>query len=341
MDVQPHSIGDERRADVDDDIAAFERGEAIVAAYEDAKVRAIRAIMDREELLLSHAYAQRREAINEEIAALRAVEDQRRLAAAANVLTYAASFPHRIGAIGVDPPSVWERIRTFNVAAKLYRAAARATYRLDAITASLREKRDRLDAIERETRKAVGLREEALHRRLRTPTGLRELHAHPLVAGPYAQAQAVFAERAARDAIMRRGYAFARVPLIGAAIARVERYGPLEYYVLRDLTRREYVLAADPRLEPLRDLVFDVTHGPNGYDAVVRVAANGTPMRTRAHLDACYPSASAVALDAEHRASLRTGRPTRGAPPRDDAEAELVAMLAMLADAVVAQLADA
>jgi hypothetical protein len=348
-------VNSEHRDETTDDIAAAKRDEAILAAYEDAKLRHVRSILDIDELKLRHTYAQRREAINEEIAALRAVANDRRDAAAKAVLAYATCVPHRVRRAGIEPPSLWERLRSLGGVGALYREAARATRDLDEVNGLVRDRRDRLDGIERETRRSIELREEAVRKKLQTPEGQAAVHADPAVQAAYEKAKAVLAERAAYDErvrsggvepeeardreFARRGYAPARVPLIGAAIARVERYGPLEYYILRDLAKREYALAGDPRLEPLRELVFDVTQGADGYDAVVRYVTPDSPMSVLDHLNVTFGAAEAGELYAEHRAALRAERPAAArTEPRDDDEAALVAILVLLAEAAATRL---
>jgi hypothetical protein len=107
--------------------------------------------------------------------------------------------------------------------------------------------------------------------------------------------------------------------------------------VLRDLQQREFLLSGDPALEPLRDVVFDVTRSSSGYEASLRHNEEGVPMRTLDHLKLCYSSSDAVEYYKQHRAALRTDRIGAKTAPHDPAEAEMVAMLAMLAKAVASR----
>jgi hypothetical protein len=120
-------------------------------------------------------------------------------------------------------------------------------------------------------------------------------------------------------------------------ISRIARYGALEYYVLRDLSNREYMLSCDPALEPLRDVVFDISRSNAGYEAALRNMQDGAPMRVLDHLKAGFSSNDATDLYARHRAALRTDRATQKTAPRDEGEAEMIAMLGLLAKAVVAR----
>jgi hypothetical protein len=329
----------------------FERDEAAIGAYESAKLRYIRAITQDAETKLREAFGKRREAINDEISALRELSKTRSDAAERAAARYAVRLPHRVRKSGVRPPSFWERLMSFNSIDVLYRTAQRTAEELDDVNDLLRKRRDRLDAMERETRRSIYLREVAVRKKLQTPEGLAALHADPMVKAAFAKMQGVMNERAkydervkrgevapqeARDREMaQRGMKFAVVPLEGVMISRIARYGALEYYVLRDLSNREYLLSCDPALEPLRDVVFDISRSSAGYEASLRHTQDGAPMRVLDHLKAGFSSNDATDLYARHRAALRTDRATQTTPPRDEGEAEMLAMLALLAKAVV------
>ena len=60
-------------------------------------------------------------------------------------------------------------------------------------------------------------------------------------------------------------------------------------------------------------------------------------MRVLDHLKAGFSSNDATDLYARHRAALRTDRATLKTAPRDESEAEMIAMLGLLAKAVVAR----
>src|SRR5207248_2890164 len=90
----------------------------------------------------------------------------------------------------------------------------------------------------------------------------------------------------------------------------------------------------DPALEPLRDVIFDVTRSSSGYEASLRHTEDGIPMRPLDHLKLSYSSSDASEYYKQHRAALRTDKISEKTPPRDDGEAELIAMLSMLAKAV-------
>jgi hypothetical protein len=328
----------------------FERDDGAISAYESAKLSYIRGITQDAEQKLREAFGKRREEVNDEIANLRELAKSRQDAATAAAQKYAQKLPHRVRKSGIRPPSIWERLITFNRVDSWYRKAAQAAEELDEVNELLRKRRDRLDAMERETRRSIYLREEAVRKKLQTPEGLAALHADPMVKAAFAKMQGVMNERAKYDERVKRGdvppeeardremaqrsMRFAALPLEGMMISRIARFGSLEYYVLRDLHNRECLLSCDPALEALRDVVFDVTRSGGHYEAGLRHTADGAPMRVLDHLQACFSSSDASDLYSRHRAALRTDRATRITPPRDESEAEMIAMLRLLAEAV-------
>jgi hypothetical protein len=324
--------------------------DAVVAAYEGAKLRFIRRLVEDAEDKIHETYVARRDALAAEVETLRALSKTHEDAAKIVVARYATRMPHRVSRSGVHPPSLWERIVTFNAVGAVYRAAADGVARLAESNEALRKRRAGLDALEREARRAVYLREEQARKKLQTPEGLAALHADPQVQAAFLKAQAVMDRREAyqlrvergevppeeaRDRDMAaRGQRFACAPMHGTIVTRVVRFGTLHYYVLRDLSNAEFLLACDPALEPLRDLVFDVTQGERGLDAELRYAADGTPIRVLDHLKATRTADDATDAYARHRESLRTERPSGITPAHDEAEAAVVAVLRLLAEAV-------
>jgi hypothetical protein len=323
-------------------IGDFEGDEAAIAAYEGAKLVYVRSVTRDAEFKLRAAFLRRRDALLSEMRDLRDLVKVRVDEANVATAAYALELPHRVRKTGVRPPSVWERMRSLNRVEGSYRKAARAASELDGANDMLRKRRARLAAIEGETRRSISQREESVRKRLQTPEGFALLHDDPLVRRAVSKlrrhderAPDHIAPEDARDREMsQRGQQFAVVPLHAVMIARIARYGPLEYFVLRDLTKREYLLSCDPALEPLRDYVFDLTHSAAGYEAALRHSTTELPMRILDHLKACFPANEAIDLYARHREQLRTDRVTRVTPPRDETEAEMIAMLRLLAQAV-------
>ncbi len=333
-----------------DFLTDFDRDEAIIADYEKAKQLYIRTLTEESEIKLRYGVAQQREAINIEIATLRNRAKEKLHEASAATAAYAVRLPHRVAKTGVTPPSLWERLVTMNQIDRFYRAAADAARDLEALNAAMRTDRERLDAMEREVRRSIYLREEAARKHLETPEGVAAFHAHAMNQRAFDDMQRVLRDRAAYDERVARGEVppaeardremsqrrqrFARVPMLGVMIVRIVRYADLEYYVLRDLEQYEYLIACSPALEPLRDLVFDVTETPGGIEAALRYTTAEVPMRALDHLRATLSAADAAEAYARHRTALRTDRPLALTSPSDPGEIAVSISLTMLANAV-------
>ncbi len=298
----------------------FERDEATISAYESAKLRYIRAITQDAEAKLREAFGKRREAINDEIANLRGLAKSRSEAADRAAQKYAAKLPHRVRKTGVPGSIV------------LGTADGRSTPSTNIIGPRKRRpkssKRSTSAAQAPRPARCNGARDAPFDlsapkkrfvRSLQTPEGLAALHADPMVKAAFSKMQGVMNERAkydervkrgevppeeARDREMaQRGTEIATVPLEGVRFRGSRGYATVEYYVLRDLSNHEYLLSCDPALEPLRDVVFDISRSAAGYEASLRHTPDGSPMRVLDHLK---------------RVSRATMRPisTRGTGPR-------------------------
>lgn len=330
----------------------FERDEQIVQAYEAAKARYVRQITASSEAKLREAYGKRREKLLEEIADLRDVLRQRTNEATVAAKRYGNVVPNRVQR-GIRPPSLWERLRTFNAVSKLYKAAAKASSDVDDVNNLLRKQRNKMDTIERDMKRSIYLREESVRKKLTTPEGIAALHGDPVVRGAYNRLQVVLAERAKFEervkngevpqaeilsrVMQQRGFKPAAAPIAGAMIAQLVRIGKVEYYVLRDLGRIEYLLTASPSIEPLRDVVFDLNRTREGIAASIRNGASGTPMRVLDHLKECFPDGdTAGEMFRRHRQALRKESP-KGEQVPNAGEAEVIAALATLANAVKAR----
>jgi hypothetical protein len=123
------------------------------------------------------------------------------------------------------------------------------------------------------------------------------------------------------------------VPFAGLAIVRVARYGTLAYFILRDLERKLYHLAYDPRLEPLIENVIDVYRLADSFEAKLSRGANGLPMAVADHFAANFKDEEVARSEYRRtRTALRTPRTDVPATPIvDAAEQQLVELLATFA----------
>ena len=125
------------------------------------------------------------------------------------------------------------------------------------------------------------------------------------------------------------------LPIMGAIIAKVARFGNLSYFQLRDLEQKESLLSYDPRLDPLRNCVFDVYSVAGSVAAKLKRNDNGTAFRVADHFKACWRNQDkAEELYGQHRAALREDRGLQPMEPRNESEAEIIERLANLSQMV-------
>jgi hypothetical protein len=125
------------------------------------------------------------------------------------------------------------------------------------------------------------------------------------------------------------------LPIMGAIIAKVARFGGLAYFQLRDLEKKESLLSYDPRLDALRNSVFDVYSVAGTVAAKLKRNDNGTAFRVADHFKACWRNQDkAEELYGSHRSALREDRGLSPMEPRNESEAEIIERLANLSSLV-------
>ncbi len=101
------------------------------------------------------------------------------------------------------------------------------------------------------------------------------------------------------------------VPFAGMTIIRVARYGSLSYFILRDLERKLYHLAYDPRLEPLIENVIDVYRLADSFEANLSRGPDGRPLAVADHYAANFKDEEVA------RSEYRRARTALRAPRTD------------------------
>jgi hypothetical protein len=330
------------------EIPDFEKDEREVAAYEDAERRHIRQAISNGETAIHASFKAKREQLTRELKASRSFEEERRASAMHTTRQYANAFPHHVDKRGVNPPGFWENLFSFGRAGRLYREASIATEALEQLRTGMRKREEQLGALESQMSRALYLKEESIKKAMETDAGRAEFHARPEIAGLYKRVEKIKKERETYAKRLERGevsseeqrdraisehkLTLAALPLMGAIIAKVARFGELSYFQLRDLEKKESLLSYDPRLDPLRNSVFDVYAVAGTVAAKLKRNDNGTAFRVADHFKVCWRNQEkAEELYAQHRAALREDRGLPAMPPRDEAEAEIVERLAALA----------
>lgn len=333
------------------EIPDFDKDEREVTAYDDALKRHIRQAISSAETAIEASFKAKREQLVREIKASRLFEEERRASAMHTTRQYANSFPHHVDKRGIKPPGFWENVFSFGRAGRLYRAASIATEALEELRTGMRKREEQLGQLDGQMNRAIVLKEESIKKAMETPAGMAEFHSRPEIAGLFKRVERIKKERAdyakrlergevtseeQRDrAISEHRLAYATLPLMCAIIAKVARFGELSYFQLRTLDKKEYLLSYDPRLDPLRNSVFDVYAIANTVAAKLKRNDNGTAFRVADHFKVCWRNQEkAEELYGQHRAALREDRGLPAMPPRDEAEAEIIERLATLATMV-------
>lgn len=333
------------------EIPDFERDEKDLESYEDAKRRYTRQQISSAETAIQTSFAQKREQLQREIKNGRSFGEERRASAVHTTRQYANAYPRHVDKRGVNPPGFWENVFSFGRAGRLYNAAIVATEALEQLRAAMRKREEQLAALDDQMKRAIYLKEESIKKALETEAGLAEFHERPEIKSLYARTEKIrherdeFAKRLERGvvsdeeqrdrAIGEQKMGWTELPVMGAIIGKVARFGRLSYFQLRDLERKETLLSYDPRLDPLRNCVFDIYSVAGSVAAKLKRNDNGTAFRVADHFKACWRNQDkAEELYGQHRAALREDRGLEPMEPRNENEAEVIARLAGLAEMV-------
>ncbi len=212
----------------------------------------------------------------------------------------------------------------------------------------MRKREEQLGALDDQMKRAIYLKEESIKKSLESEAGLNEFHERPEIKPIFkriekikkrarpstrsAWSAASVTDEEQRDrAMSEQKLAPTELPIMGAIIGKVARFGNLSYFQLRDLEKKESLLSYDPRLDPLRNCVFDVYSVAGTVAAKLKRNDNGTAFRVADHFKACWRNQDkAEELYGQHRAALREDRGLAPMEPRNAGEAEIIERLANL-----------
>jgi hypothetical protein len=333
------------------EIPDFEKDAKDLEAYEDAKRRYQRQQLASAEHAIQTSFAQKRDQLQREIKNGKTFEDERRTTAQYTTRQYANAYPIHVDKKGVNAPTFFENLFSFGRAGRLYRAAFVAAEALDQLRQAMRKREEQLGALDEQMNRAIYLKEEAIKKSLESDAGLNEFHERPEIKPIFKRTEKIRKERAEYEKRLERGEVSdeeqrdramseqkltpTELPIMGAIIAKVARFGNLSYFQLRDLEKKESLLSYDPRLDPLRNCVFDVYAVAGTVAAKLKRNDNGTAFRVADHFKACWRNQDkAEELYGQHRAALREDRGLEPMEPRNAAEAEIIERLANLSQIV-------
>jgi hypothetical protein len=333
------------------EIPDFEKDTRDLDGYEDAKRRYSRQQLASAETAIQTSFGQKRDTLQREVKNGRTFEDERRANAMVSTRTYATAYPIHVDKRGVQPPTFFENLFSFGRAGRLYRTAFVAAEALDQLRQAMRKREEQLAQLDEGMKRAIYLKEEAIKKSLESESGLHEFHERPEIKPLFKRIEKIKKERAEyakrlekgkvtdeeqRDrAMSEQKLSPTELPIMGAIIAKVARFGNLSYFQLRDLAKKESLLSYDPRLDPLRNCVFDIYSVAGTVAAKLRRNDNGTAFRVADHFKACWRNQDkAEELYGQHRSALREDRGLSPMEPRNAGEAEIIERLGALSSMV-------
>jgi hypothetical protein len=328
-------------------IPDFEKDAKDLDTYDDAKRRYQRQQLASAETAIQTSFSQKRDQLQREVKNGKSFEEERRTAAQYTTRQYASAYPIHVDKKGVNPPSFWENVFSFGRAGKLYRSAFVAAEALDQLRQAMRKREEQLAALDDQLKRAIYLKEEAIKKSLESEAGLNEFHERPEIKPVFKRIEKIKKERADFEKRLERGVVSdeeqrdramaeqklipTELPIMGAIIAKVARFGKLSYFQLRDLEKKESLLSYNPRLDPLRNCVFDVYAVAGTVAAKLKRNDNGTAFRVADHFKACWRNQDkAEELYSQHRSALREDRGLAPMEARNESEAEIIERLANL-----------
>jgi hypothetical protein len=333
------------------EIPDFDKDAKDLEGYEDAKRRFSRQQLASAESAIQTSFNQKREQLQREIKNGKSFEEERRATAMVSTRAYANAYPMHVDKKGVNPPAFMENLFSFGRAGRLYRAAFIAAEALEQLRGAMRKREEQLGALDDQMKRAIYLKEESIKKWLESDSGLNEFHDRPEIRPIFKRTEKIRKERADYAKRLDRGVVSdeeqrdramaeqkltpTELPIMGAIIGKVARFGGLAYFQLRDLEKKESLLSYDPRLDALRNCVFDIYSVAGTVAAKLRRNDNGTAFRVADHFKACWRNGDkAEELYGQHRAALREDRGLSPMEPRNASEAEIIERLANLAQIV-------
>jgi hypothetical protein len=324
-----------------------------VQHYRSSLDRRIKAYFSDQEAEVRRIFAAKREALTAELAASdllvagRVEEVQKALAA------YRTRYPKRIVKGRATRPSFLESLFSFGRASGLYRAVTDANSAVIEAQTQQRRVADKNEQLDNELNKAVAAAAEKAKLTTASQEWINEVHSDRAMGDLKKRADAVKAEREAFAKRLEAGQvpdeelrdrSFAEdgvhpvdIPLNGMMFYRVESYGKLNYFILRDLEKRLYALPYDPRLEPIVDGVFDIYRIADTFEVKQRVVADSQlPFTILNHFFTCNNEDEVLARAAyrDQRAAMKNPRAFRATPPAEGVERDVVTLLAEFAPTI-------
>jgi hypothetical protein len=306
-------------------IPDFEKDAQSIAAYDEARIRFERREAGDAESRTRSSFTKKRDAIRAEIAVAASLLEDRRDKAEKAFKNYANRYPQRVDRNKPMKPSIWESLMSLGNAGRMYNRAVTTAAEAIAAQSLRRRKEHDEEELEQQLKRALYLQEDAIKKKLEGAEGMAAFHARPGVAVLHKRVEEIKVERARYAQRLEKGevppneqrdrefalhkIAQLEVPFTSITVIRVARYGNLSYFLFRDLERKLYHLAYDPRLEPLIENVVDVYRLADSYETRLARGADGRPMAVADHYAANFKDEEVARSEyRKARTALRTPR---------------------------------
>jgi hypothetical protein len=321
--------------------------------YKTSLERRIKAYHAEQEAAVRRSFMQKREALTAEVGAAEMMIASRVDAAQKAMAAYRLRYPNRTAKGRPAKPSFMEWLTSLGRANRLYKAAVDANAAVIEAQTNQRRVAHKLEQIDSELARALTAAEDKAKQTTASEEWLGDLHRDRAMGDLKSRVDAIeheresYAKRLEAGRVSddeKRDRTFAEddihaveLPLTAVMFYRVDVFGSLVYFILRDLEKRLFALPYDPRLESIVDGVFDIYRVADSYDVRQRIHAESKlPFTILDHFYNCCDKQDIVARAAyrEQRAWMKPERTFSATPCSIDLERDIIKLLAEFATTI-------
>jgi hypothetical protein len=333
----------------------FREDERTQQQYKASLERRVKAYHAEAEAAVRRTFTAKREALTTELSACELMIENRVKAAQAAMAAYRVRYPHRLVKGKPIKPSFMEWLMSFGAASRLHRAVTDANSAVLEAQTNQRRLAHKNEELDNELGRALAHAQEKAKETTSSPEWLAEIH-HDKAFGALKQrvddiehererfAKRLEAGRVSDEELRDRKFAQddiqpVDVPLTGMMFYRIDVFGNLSYFIIRDLEKKLYALPYDPRLEYIIDGVFDVYRVADGYDVRQRVHEESKlPFTILDHFFICNDRQDIVARAAyrEQRAWIKQNRGLPPTPAPREMDRDIIKLLVEFSETIPA-----
>jgi hypothetical protein len=321
--------------------------------YKSSLERRIKAFHSEQETAVRRSFTAKKEALTAEVAAAEMMIANRVEAAQKAMAAYRLRYPNRIAKGRAVKPSFIEWLTSFGAATRLYRAVTDANSAVIEAQTNQRRVAHKLELIDSELGRALAAAEDKAKQTTASEEWLADLHRDRAMAELKTRVDAIeheresYAKRLEAGRVSddeKRDRTFAEqdirpvdMPLTAVMFYRIDTYGTLSYFILRNLEKTLFALPYDPRLESIVDGVFDIYRVADSIDVRQRIHEESKlPFTILDHFYHCSDRQDIVARAAyrEQRAWMKPERTLNATPCSLDLERDIIKLLAEFAQTI-------